>query len=334
MRQRPRPSEGEEGVQASTERRLAVVTGANTGIGYETALGLAGQGFDVVLACRNVEQGRQAAERIQSTLDLRGGSRVIASEFLDLSRLETVGTFRDRLVRTYGDCLSVLVNNAGINYGGPPTEDGFEPRWQVNYLGHFALTKALLPLLQKYTLKNKGSSGHTGQKARVVCLGSVMYRFGSTDWSATARAKGSQRSYGTSKLAMLVLAKELHRRYGETVTAVGVNPGFVNSDIWRFYPWLVQKLIAAVTLTTAQGSVCSVHAATSSDVVGGEYFSPYWVPDPAWDPCGVSAWVGTVFEAIGPFRGALLTPLLAKVCSEEVGESLWSISEHQISKKE
>ena len=178
---------------------LAVVTGANSGIGFGVSQRLAAAGAMVILAVRNTDKGNQAAQ------DIRAASpdAQVVVEQLDLASLASVEAFADRLL-TRDQPINTLINNAGIMT--PPTRhittDGFELQFGTNYLGHFALTGRLLPLLRK-----TGSS-------RVVTLSSLTNRRGAIHFDDLQSERGyrPQFAYGQSKLATLLFAMELNRR--------------------------------------------------------------------------------------------------------------------------
>jgi len=189
--------------------KLAVVTGANSGIGFETARALALHGAQVVLACRNPQKGEEAVAR------LRSESSEARVEFLqlDLSSLASVSDFASALNQRF-DWLDMLVNNAGVMM--PPhgtTEDGFELQFGTNHLGHFALTGRLLPLL-------RATPG-----ARVVTVSSVVHRQGRMNFDDLQSEKrySTSRAYTQSKLANLLFTFELQRFFeGEGIDAIAV----------------------------------------------------------------------------------------------------------------
>jgi NAD(P)-dependent dehydrogenase (short-subunit alcohol dehydrogenase family) len=201
--------------------RVAIVTGASGGVGYEIALQLAVHGAHVVLASRDEDRTRHAAERIRTAFP---DARVQAMR-LDLAELASVGRFSQAFADRH-DGLDILVNNAGIS-GGPrrETKDGFEMLFQVNYLGHFALTGLLLPLL------------NVRPGARVVTVSSDIAAAGriSFDDLQAKQRYGLVRTYAQSKLANLVFAIELERRARNAGAAFGslaTNPGIARSELF------------------------------------------------------------------------------------------------------
>src|ERR1700712_765525 len=178
--------------------RLAVVTGANSGLGLGLTGRLTAAGAEVVMAVRNLEKGEAARDEV---LAANPAAR-IRLERIDLGSLESVADFAERLVGQ-GRPVDILLNNAGVMM--PPqretTGDGFELQFESNYLGHYALTARLLPLLR------------AAEAPRVTSLSSFMAYFGRFDWSDLQSEKYSPvRSYGLSKLAMLSFARELQAR--------------------------------------------------------------------------------------------------------------------------
>jgi NAD(P)-dependent dehydrogenase (short-subunit alcohol dehydrogenase family) len=242
--------------------RIAIVTGANTGLGFETARMLAIKNATVVLACRSKEKGRAAAARIRQE---NPSARLELME-LDLSSLDSVKTFVKRFRRTH-DRLHMLINNAGVMM--PPygkTEDGFELQFGTNHLGHFALTGLLLDVLEA----TEGS--------RVVNVSSFASNYGKLDFGDLEWEKrnyNKNRSYGDSKLANLYFTYELNKRMkenGDQVTVVAAHPGYTSTDLqrhsvlWRFLHFMAQR--------TEMGALPQLYAATGEDVRGGDYFGP------------------------------------------------------------
>lgn len=202
------------GVTDQTGRR-AIVTGANTGLGYQTALALAGAGAEVVMAVRDLDRGQEAAQRIRERIEL-AKLRVI---FLDLGNLESVRTFAATQVAA--GPLDLLVNNAGLMLvpHRELTVDGFESHIGVNHLGHYALTARLLPVLL------------SAPSGRVVSVTSMMLRTARTlDHGLGLEGPYSPAAaYAQSKLAVALFAAELERRLrdaGSTVSSVLAHPGW------------------------------------------------------------------------------------------------------------
>lgn len=283
-------------------RPVAVVTGSNTGVGFETAAALAAAGHEVVLACRSADKGRRAAERINASCGAAGGGGgAVFLTPLDLSSIDSVESFCRTFADTYGRC-AVLVNNAGVNSTGK-TADGMDACFQTNFLGHYLLTRRLLPFLRA-ARRRYPDDDEREEAGRVVNLSSVTYHFagcreerpsapndtGEHDaawWRATATPGVSDNTYKESKLAALLLTLELNRRYGDgndddngapPLVSVAVNPGAVNSDIWRNFPKYMERIHELLYLDPKQGSVTSVVGATTRMPEGAVYLQPYWQP--------------------------------------------------------
>ena len=243
--------------------RIAIVTGANTGIGYETARALAHRGAAVTLACRSREKGEAATGRIEA--DRPRGKVTFAR--LDLADVDQIRRFAGRF-STDHDRLDLLVNNAGVMV--PPesrTAQGFELQFGVNHLGHFALTNLLLDLLRA----TPGS--------RVVSVSSVAHRMGKMsfdDLDFATRGYDAWAAYGQSKLANLLFTFELGRRLaaeGADVTAVAAHPGWTGTDLQRSS--LVARLGNYVfAMKPPQGVLPTLRAATDPAVEGGDYYGP------------------------------------------------------------
>ena len=242
--------------------RTAVVTGANSGIGFETARALAAKGARVVLACRNEEKGRDAGRRLRAAVpgaDAR-------FEPLDLGALASVRRFAEKLAAEERR-LDLLVNNAGVMM--PPygkTADGFETQIGTNHLGHFALTGLLLPLLRATA------------KARVVSVSSLAHFWGAIafDDLQSERSYNATRAYGQSKLANLLFARELQRRFetaGVDALSAAAHPGSTRTELQR-HSGLMNAIVAVFSQQPPEGALPSLYAATAPDVRGGEYFGP------------------------------------------------------------
>ena len=248
--------------------RVAVVTGANTGLGFETARELAAHGATVVMAVRNLEKGRAAADRITAAV----AGAALEVRHLDLTSLESVRETADGL-RAAHPRIDLLINNAGVMY--PPrelTSDGFELQFGTNHLGHFAFTGLLLDTL----LPVAGS--------RVVTVSSVGHRiraaihFDDLQWE---RSYGRVAAYGQSKLANLMFTYELQRRLaavGAPTIAVAAHPGGADTDLMRHIPRplsILAPLVLPLIAQSAQmGALGQLRAATDPAVAGGQYYGP------------------------------------------------------------
>jgi NAD(P)-dependent dehydrogenase (short-subunit alcohol dehydrogenase family) len=245
---------------------VAVVTGANSGVGYETAGVLAARGATVVLACRDKARAEDAAERIAA----RAPGAMVGIVVLDLAELSSVraaaGELKDRFAR-----IDLLVANAGVLM--PPravTVDGHEWQLAVNHLGHFALTGLLLDRI----------AGFAG--ARVVTVGSLGHVIGRIDFADLQRGRRYSRlgAYTQSKLANLLFASELQRRLaaaGAPAVSVAAHPGSSRTEIVRHIPWIHRALSPASALLQQPariGALAVLRAAVDPSARGGECFGP------------------------------------------------------------
>ena len=244
--------------------RLAVVTGANTGLGFETARVLAARGASVVLAVRDTDKGKAAAARIAVTAP---GADVTVQR-LDLASLDSVRAAAAEL-RARHPRIDLLVNNAGVMF--PPrqiTPDGFELQFGTNHLGHFAFTGLLLERM----LPVPGS--------RVVTVSSLAHRvrarinFGDLQGE---RSYSRVAAYGQSKLANLMFTYELARRLSGAATttiAVAAHPGGADTELTRNSSAASAALARRISQTAAMGALPVLRAATDPGVLGGQYYGP------------------------------------------------------------
>jgi NAD(P)-dependent dehydrogenase (short-subunit alcohol dehydrogenase family) len=276
--------------------RVAIVTGANTGIGYETARALARKGARVVLACRDLGKARAAVERIQA--ERPAGSA--EAQALDLSDLESVAAFAAAFTAA-NDRLDLLINNAGVMV--PPqgrTRQGFELQIGTNHLGHFALTGRLLPLLRKTP----------GSRVVVVSSGAHhMGRIDFTDLHFERRGYTPWPAYCQSKLANLLFALELQRRLraaGAETLVTAAHPGWTATDLQRTAP-LARFFGPLLAMKPPEGALPTLRAATDPEAAGGDYFGP-----------------GRLFEMNGPPAKARINK---RARDAEVAARLWETSE-------
>jgi len=243
--------------------RTAVITGANSGIGFETAQVLAERGATVILACRDVARATAAAARI-------GGPGPVLVRQLDLGSLASVRAAASELHASQ-QRLDLLINNAGVMMPPPgQTADGFELQFGVNHLGHFALTGLLLDLL----LAAGGS--------RVVTVSSNGHRAGRVTAAGLPRTGRSRAAaYGSSKLANLLFTYELDRRLtaaGAPTRALAAHPGAAVTALTRHFPAVVDRLYQSfgspVSHSAAQGALPTLRAATDPGAPGGGYYGP------------------------------------------------------------
>jgi NAD(P)-dependent dehydrogenase (short-subunit alcohol dehydrogenase family) len=243
--------------------RTAIVTGANSGIGFETARALAAKGARVVLACRDEAKGIAACERIME----EGGSARVAMMPLDLSALPSVRAFVAEFEARY-ERLDLLINNAGVMMPArrSRTADGYERQFGTNHLGHFALTGLLLPHLSS----TAGS--------RVVTVSSLAHRLGTIDFDdlqQERRPYGRMASYAQSKLANLLFTFELQRRLaaGAATQALAAHPGWTATNLQRETP-LFRIFNRPLAMKPWQGALPTLYAATATEAKGGESYGP------------------------------------------------------------
>jgi NAD(P)-dependent dehydrogenase (short-subunit alcohol dehydrogenase family) len=242
--------------------RVAIVTGANTGLGFETARMLAARGATVVLAVRNIEKGRQAAARITGDVSVQA---------LDLTSLDSIRAAAADL-RAAHPRIDLLVNNAGVMYTPrQTTADGFELQFGTNHLGHFALTGLLLDRLLPVPGSRVVTVSSTGHRIRAAI------HFDDLQWE---RSYSRVAAYGQAKLANLMFTYELQRRlapHGTTV-AVAAHPGVSSTELARNMPTVlrlpVDWLAALFTQKPDMGALPTLRAATDPAVVGGQYYGP------------------------------------------------------------
>lgn len=253
----------------SQRDRTAVVTGTG-GLGFQDALALARAGASVILAGRNASKGAAAVNQIRQEVS---GAQVTFG-LLDLASLDSIRAFAERL-RGSHDRLDLLINNAAVMT--PPrrqsTADGFELQFGTNYLGHFALTAQLLPLLRE------------GRQARVVTLSSLAARNGAIDFDDLQAQRGYRpmQVYGQSKLACLMFAFELQRRSdaaGWGIQSIAAHPGISRTDLLpngagaRSVAGLLRRYLWFLFQPAGQGALPTLFAATSPQARGGAYYGP------------------------------------------------------------
>ena len=250
--------------------KIIIITGANSGIGFETAKEIARKGAQTILACRSEEKGIEAIQRIQTEVP----DAHIKPMTLDLSSLKSVHAFAETFKASY-DRLNVLINNAGIMwvpYG--KTEDGFENHFGTNHLGHFTLTGLLIGPLLNTTA------------SRVINVSSMAHKSGDIDFTELMCENGKtykkEFAYSQSKLANLLFTFELQRKLGtlnSTSIAIAAHPGGSDTNLGRYVAdnWLfkvLRQLTKPITQTAAMGALPSLRAATDLKVKGGEYYGP------------------------------------------------------------
>ncbi len=256
--------------------KLAVVTGANSGIGLETARRLASAGANVVLAVRNAEKGARAAEDIRST----ASGATVTVEALDLASLTSAEAFAKQMLDG-GRPIDLLVNNAGIMAvpKRQTTEDGFELQFGTNHLGHFALTGRLLPLVR--------AAAHP----RVVTVSSGAHFRGSIPFDDLNLEHGyhAWKAYSESKLANLLFSSQLQRlstQQGWGILSNAAHPGSTRTNLQTTGPNMGKEGKSGMSLIelpmrlpgmsqdAAHGALPTLYAATSPDAVGDGYYGP------------------------------------------------------------
>ena len=278
--------------------KIVIVTGANTGIGYETALALYKSGANVIVACRDKDKAKQAIEKMET----EKGAGSLEIGILDLASLDAVRQFAETFIQQHKQ-LHLLINNAGV--GIPPaskTSEGYELQFGVNFLGHFALTGLLYPLLQ------------ATPDSRVVTVSSFGYIGSAIDFDNLKLEKGydAVREYGQSKLADLIFSIELDRRSkakGHQVVSIAAQPGANGTDLSRHMP---DEAVVAMQenfgglMEPWQGALPTLYAAVSTEAIGGKMYEP--------DENG--------------FKGyPTLATIQENALEETVAKKLWSVSE-------
>jgi NAD(P)-dependent dehydrogenase (short-subunit alcohol dehydrogenase family) len=281
--------------------RVAVVTGANTGLGYHAAAALAQTGALVVLAVRDLEKGNLALARIVAA---HPHADVTLQE-LDLGSLASVRAAAGALRQAYPR-IDLLINNAGVMWTPKRlTDDGFEMQFGTNHLGHFALTGLLLDNLLPVRGSRVVTVSSTGHRIRAAI------HFDDLQWE---RGYDRYAAYGQSKLANLLFTYELQRRLATRQTntiAVAAHPGASSTELGRSVPTLIKPLftLAGTVLfqTAEMGALPTLRAATDPDVEGGQYYGP---------------------DGLGELRGhPKLVSSSAQSHDEELQRRLWAVSE-------
>ncbi len=252
--------------------RTAVVTGANSGLGYEVAKGFAAKGAHVVMGCRTIEKGRLAVEQIRQ--EVSDASLTVMQ--LDLADLSSVRDFTSQYKKEHRS-LDILCNIAGIMQAPRgQTVDGFETHLGTNHFGHFALTGLLIE-----TLLDIGSS-------RVVTVSSNAHKMGNINFNNLELSGRYSRTgaYARSKLANLLFAYELQRKLekaGSSTISVAAHPGLSATNLQstgprmgngHFWPWMYKVVNRILAQSAQMGSLPILYAATANDVIGGDYVAP------------------------------------------------------------
>ncbi|OBF91276.1 short-chain dehydrogenase [Mycobacterium sp. 852002-51152_SCH6134967] len=279
--------------------RTAIVTGANSGLGYDTAAALAGAGAAVVLAVRNLDKGKEAVDRINKS----SPDAVVSLQELDLSSLDSVRRAADEL-RAAHPRIDLLINNAGVMYlpSRETTKDGFEMQFGTNHLGHFALTGLLLDNLRSVDGSRTVTVSSVGHR--------IMARIRFEDPHFETGYNRVQ-AYGQSKLANLLFTYELQRRLaagGSPTLAVAAHPGFSDTELMRYIPVFVPDIVWKIfTQPADKGALPTLRAATDPRVQGGQYYGP---------------------DGIGEVKGhPKLVASSAQSHDEDIQRRLWTMSE-------
>ena len=253
------------------KEKVILVTGGNSGLGYESVKAFAEKGAKVVLASRNMQKGEAAKSKILESHP----SGLIEVMELDLMDLASIRSFVKEFSSKY-DRLDVLLNNAGIMMTPySKTKDGFEGQMGTNHLGHFALTGLLLDLI-------KSSPG-----ARVVNVSSNGHRFGTMDFANLLFENGKEytpmKAYGRSKLANLLFTYELQRHFEVNTinaAALAAHPGASRTNLDRylkgkFWYYLLWPVAFLMTMNQAQGALPQIRASVDENATGGQYYGPH-----------------------------------------------------------
>ncbi|CAF0823755.1 unnamed protein product [Brachionus calyciflorus] len=260
-------------LKARLDGKTVIITGANTGIGKETALDLARRGARVILACRDLQKALEAAEEIRK----KTGNGNVFVELLDLASLNSVRQFAEK-INSQEENVDILINNAGIMMCPKwKTKDGFEMQFGVNHLGHFLLTNLLLDKLKKST------------PSRIINVSSLAHEKGKINWDDinSDNSYDLQEAYRQSKLANVLFTRELAKRLNGTgVLTFSLHPGVVRTELgryfsdsfgWKFY--LAKILLVPISLwffkDATQGAQTTIHCAVDESIsaLSGAYFS-------------------------------------------------------------
>ena len=266
--------------EKSLEGRVALVTGANTGIGKVTALELARRGARVIVGVRSVEKAVPLLEESRAAL----GRDAIDALPLDLADHASIRTFAaEVLART--ESLDLLINNAGLAGTRGMTKSGFELTFGVNHMGTFLLTSLLLDRIVR---SSKASSSNAGAHSRIVTVASKAH-YKCNDFTLAhvrerTRTVTGVPEYNHSKLANILFSAELARRLAGTgVTTYSLHPGVVATDVWRSVPWPFRSVIKLGMITPEQGALTTLHCATSAEAGAqtGLYYDSQKVKEPS-----------------------------------------------------
>jgi retinol dehydrogenase 12 len=256
---------------SANTKPVALITGANTGIGLVTACELAKAGYQVFIACRSEANGIEAVKKIKA----QSGSSSVESLILDLSDFDSIRKCAAEFLAKQLP-LHLLINNAGLAGQKGFTKSGFELAFGVNHVGHFLFTQLLLDRIR--------DSG----PARIVTLASRAHiRTKGINWDACQKPTSTLlgfKEYADSKLANVLFSAELARRLvGTSVSTYALHPGVVASDIWRKVPWPISVIVKRNMLSTEDGAKTSIYCALSPAVASesGLYYDKCKVKTPS-----------------------------------------------------
>ncbi|XP_073686613.1 retinol dehydrogenase 12, like [Garra rufa] len=245
--------------------KTVIITGANTGIGKETAIDLAKRGARLIMACRDMEKADAALKEVK---DASGNQDVVISK-LDLSNSTSIREFAEKINKEEKQ-VNVLINNAGVMvcpYG--KTADGFEMQIGVNHMGHFLLTYLLLDLIKRST------------PARIINVSSTAHKWGTINLEDINSEKSydKQKAYSQSKLANILFTRSLAKRLeGTGVTAYSLHPGVVQTELWRHLnkpQQAVMWMAKPFTKSSVQGAQTTIYCAVAPELEteSGKYYS-------------------------------------------------------------
>lgn len=278
--------------------RIALITGANSGLGFQTALMLTQKGAEIIMACRNIEKTDEAIRKIENQVP---GAKISPVQ-LDLANLESVAQCAKEVRERYSH-IDLLINNAGVMV--PPfskTRQGFELQFGTNHLGHFALTGQLLPLIV-----NQPNS-------RIISISSIAAKMGYIDFDDLNFEHKKYRrwpAYSQSKLANQIFMKELEIRLANTHSpsiSVAAHPGVSSTDLFKTSGFFMKKIaLSMISHTPDLAALSILRAACDPQAQNGSY----------WGPSGFGAFTGTPEKA----------KLMPQALDTTLTQKLWEISE-------
>ncbi|KAL7672831.1 hypothetical protein ACOME3_007711 [Neoechinorhynchus agilis] len=250
--------------------KTVVITGANVGIGFETARSLAARGCKLIMACRNEEKASKALDELKNEFP----NADLSYKIMDLNSLQSVKTCGEEISKE-NEKIDILINNAGIITSPTLTDDGFDIHFQANHLGHFLFTNLLLEKIKK------------SQQGRVINVSSIAHRIGVADWSHMKQVKNnSWFGYGNAKLYNILFTKGLAKRLeGTKATANCLHPGSVKSNFafelqskslfWDIISLFIRPIMNPFLKNSQEGAQTSIHLALCPQLenVTGKYFS-------------------------------------------------------------